>query len=145
MSALSRLGDHGRGASGLSGAATFDVRIETSFRARHRVGPDGNSAAEHEHDWRVVVQASSTELDRISIVVDFRKLRGQTEELLDELRGTALEEHPELGKNSATAEQVARWLLHGLARKNRGEAYRITAVEVGCDRGTDYILSAATG
>ena len=49
---------------------------------------------------------------------------------------------PPLG-NSATAEQVARLLLHGLASKNRGEAYRITAVEVGCDRGTDYILSTA--
>ncbi|HJO04321.1 MAG TPA: 6-carboxytetrahydropterin synthase [Acidobacteriota bacterium] len=129
----------------MSQAATFDVRVEASFRASHRVGPNGESAAEHEHDWRVVVRASSIELDRISIVVDFRKLHGQTEELLDELRGTALENHPELGSHPATAERVARWLLRALVRKNLDEAYRITAVEVGCDRGIDYILSVATG
>ena len=75
----------------------------------------------------------------------FRKLHGQTEELLDELRGTALENHPELGSHPATAERVARWLLRALVRKNLDEAYRITAVEVGCDRGIDYILSVATG
>ena len=124
-------------------AAIFDVRVETSFRARHRVGPAGERVAEHEHDWRVVVQASSAELDRLSLVVDFRKLSGQTEELLDGLRGTALEEHAELGMQPATAEEVARWLLRALVRKNRGETYSITAVEVGCDRGIDYLLSVA--
>ncbi len=129
----------------MSQAALFDVRIETRFRARHRVGPAGEDLAEHEHDWRVAVQASSTQLDRISIVVDFRKLRGQTEALLDQLRGTLLEENADLGERSATAQAVARWLLRRLARENDGEAYCISSVEVGCDPGVDYILSASAG
>lgn len=128
----------------MSDPATFDVRIETSFRARHCLGPDGESGAEHEHDWRVAVQASSAELDRISIVVDFRKLRGQTEEMLDELRDIVLEEHADFSGCPADAKGVARWLLQRLIQENLGEAYRITAVEVGCDRGIDYILSVAT-
>ena len=123
---------------------TFDVRIETSFQARHCLGPDGESAAEHEHDWWVAVQASSTELDRISLVVDFRKLRVQTEESLDELRGAVLEEHADFDGYPASARAVACWLLRRLTQKNLGETYRISAVEVGCDRGVDYIVSVAT-
>ncbi len=123
----------------------FAVRVETRFRARHRIGPGGEEIAEHEHDWRVAVQASSAELDQISIVVDFRKLRDQTETILGPLRGTVLEEHAELGASAATAEAVARWLLLALTRENQGEAYRITSVEVGCDAGVEYILNAPAG
>lgn len=120
----------------------FEVRVEVGFEARHRAAGDGSEAPEHAHRWKVAVHARSQRLDAIAIVVDFRRLRDDAEELLGELDGTVLEEHGELGNGPVTALTVGRWIRGRLAAQAAGESWEIHAVEVECDPGIRYLVTA---
>lgn len=122
----------------------FEVRVEVSFRATHAIGPDGRSAAPHEHHWQVAARARSERLDPIAIVVDFRRLRDDALELVGRLEGTVLEDNPALGEAHPTAPGVAAWLLERLSEGARGQDYRIEAVEVECDAGIRWVAGAGT-
>lgn len=131
----------------MSSPPRFDVRVEVGFDASHRLGADGSSAQLHSHAWRVAVGVRSEQLDPIAIVVDFRKLRADTDHLLDELRGGIIEDHPEFVSRPATAAGVADWLLGRLQRGAEGKPYRVFLAEVGCDPGITFIAgeSATAG
>jgi 6-pyruvoyl-tetrahydropterin synthase len=118
----------------------YTVQVDCEFIARHRLGPDGNEQPLHEHRWRVAVCAASQQLDRIAIVVDFRKLRQQTDDLMARLAGRTLEETEELVARGAAPLEVAHWFLDQLRDTNAGENYRITTVTVGCDPRIDFTV-----
>ncbi len=123
----------------------YAVQVDVHFDASHRLAEDGSAAPVHEHRWRVSVCAASEQLDRIAIVVDFRKLRQQTDELLARLSGRVLEETPELAQTDASPVAVAEWLLRRLRVLAVGEVYRITTVTVGCDPRVDFTVGAPEG
>jgi len=117
---------------------SYGVQVDLQFDASHRIGEDGAAVALHEHRWRVSVCAASEQLDRIAIVVDFRKLRQQTADLLARLQDKILEETPELADTDASPPAVAQWLLEQLRDQATGETYRISKVTVGCDPRVDF-------
>lgn len=121
----------------------FEVRVEVSFDATHRRGMDGALRGAHSHRWTVAAHARSRKLDSIAIVVDFRRLRDDLEELLGELAEETLEEHPEIGE-PATPLVVARWVLGRLRREAEGESWEIHAVEVEADPGIRYVAEASS-
>lgn len=124
---------------------TYGVRVDVQFDASHRLAADGATVSLHEHRWRVSVRAASERLDRIAIVVDFRKLRQQTDDLLARLQDTALEETPELNDTDASPLAVAEWLLGQLRGLSSGETYRIASVTVGCDPRIDFTVGETEG
>jgi len=117
----------------------FGVRIEASFAARHRVDEAGEPAAEHGHDWQVEVSVASTRLDAIAIVVDFRKLRADTEALWAEIGDRPIEEHPDFRDSPATPLAVAKWILRRLSALYARQPFRVASVEVGCDAGITFL------
>ncbi len=125
----------------MSDQARYGVRVETSFEATHRCDPAGDTAKPHSHRWEVAVSVESNVLDRIAIVVDFRKLRADTEAILDEVRGTVLESHAVLGAEPTTPVAVGRWILERLSREYAGATYAVTAVEVACDPGVSFTVT----
>jgi len=119
---------------------SYGVQVDVEFDASHRLGADGAEIPLHEHRWRVSVRAASEQLDRIAIVVDFRKLRQQTDDLLAALQGAVLEDTPELRDTDASPVAVARWLLERLRGQAVGETYRIASVTVGCDPRIEFTV-----
>jgi 6-pyruvoyl-tetrahydropterin synthase len=119
---------------------SYWVEADAEFDAHHRRDAAGAVVDSHAHRWRVAVRATSQELDRIAIVVDFRKLRQQTDELLDRLRGKTLEDTPELDGTDATPLAVAEWLLLRLREQAVGQTYRIARVTVGCDPRIEFTV-----
>jgi len=119
---------------------SYGVRVDVEFDASHRLATDGTAIALHAHRWRVSVCAASEELDRIAIVVDFRKLRQQTDDLLARLQDEDLEATPELRDTDASPLAVAQWLLEQLREQAVGETYRIAQVTVGCDPRIDFTV-----
>ena len=117
---------------------SFEVRVESGFRASHRRGPAGEEVAPHEHDWTVAVHARSGDLDPIALVVDFRVLRADTDAALDELGDRKLEDHPELDDTTPLA--VGSWLLERLVAEAEGERWEIFAVEVEADPGVRFVV-----
>jgi len=118
-----------RGEVGLGGELV-EVRIQTSFEAAHRRGPEGADAPLHHHLWDVAVRARARELDAIGVVVDFRRLRAVTDDVVRELDQRVLEDLPPFHERPATPSEVARWIFGRLEdRLPAGRAW-LHAVEV---------------
>jgi len=89
----------------------FGISIETSFRSYHQVTlPDGSKEPLHRHKWRVVVEAGSEELNKIGLVMDFRRLRRPVEDILEDLKGRKMEKLAYFENRSSSAENIARYI-----------------------------------
>jgi 6-pyruvoyltetrahydropterin/6-carboxytetrahydropterin synthase len=116
----------------------YEVRVERAFEASHRRAPDGSETEPHEHRWRVAVRVESEELNQMAIVIDFRRVRDLLDEIVDPLRGTVLEDHPELGGAPTTPLALAEWLADKVATETSRPPCRLVAVEVEADAGVVY-------
>jgi 6-pyruvoyltetrahydropterin/6-carboxytetrahydropterin synthase len=135
--------------------ARFEVRVESSFEAGHRRGPDGEQTPLHHHVWQVAARARSRGLDHIGIVIDFRILRAALDEVLETLDQRVLEDLDPFADTPPTPPAVAAWIFEQLgehlgaaggASKAGGEAGDageeaapwLEAVEVEADPGTRF-------
>jgi 6-pyruvoyltetrahydropterin/6-carboxytetrahydropterin synthase len=126
-------------------AALFEVRVESSFEAGHRRGPDGEQAPLHHHVWQVAARARSHGLDHIGIVIDFRILRAALDEVLETLDQRVLEDLDAFADTAPTPPAVAAWIFDQLGKQlaaagDAGEeaAPWLEAVEVEADPGTRF-------
>ena len=129
----------------------FEVRVESSFEAGHRCGPDGEELSLHHHDWQVAARARAVELDHIGLVVDFRLLRAAIDEVLGILDQRVLEDLDEFADVDPTAPNVAEWIFSELQKRletappatpglepQEGYRYWLEAVEVEADSGVRF-------
>lgn len=120
-----------------AGAELFEVRVVTSFEAAHRRGRTGAQAPLHHHLWNVAVRARARELDGIGVVLDFRRLRAATDEVVAELDQRVLEDLPPFHEAPATADRVARWIFDRLRERLPGGRAWLHAVEIDAGDGEE--------
>ena len=64
----------------------FEVKIETSFSsAHHLLNYKGKCENMHGHNWKVEVTASGETLDKSNILIDFKLLKKEINEIVDYL------------------------------------------------------------
>ena len=132
----------------------FEVRVETTFEAGHRRGPDGEELSLHHHEWRVAARARSVDLDHIGLVIDFRVLRAAIDEVVGILDQRVLEDLDALANVDPTAPNIAEWIYAELESRlatattgasglepQEGYRYWLEAVEVEADEGTRFQYS----
>lgn len=138
-------------------APRFEVRVESSFEAGHRRGPDGEQTPLHHHVWQVAARARSHGLDHIGIVIDFRVLHAALDEVLATLDQRVLEDLEPFAATAPTPPAVAAWIFDQLRDRlagagvasEAGEAAKageagdeaspwLEAVEVEADPGTRF-------
>ena len=132
----------------------FEVRVETTFEAGHRRGPDGEELSLHHHEWQVAARARSVDLDHIGLVIDFRVLRAAIDEVVGLLDQRVLEDLDALASIDSTAPNVAKWIFAELESRlasaspgdsgleqQEGYRYWLEAVEVEADGGTRFEYS----
>ncbi len=96
----------------------FEVKIARDFSAAHRVEDyPGNCEKLHGHNWKVEVIVRSPVLDSLGMVVDFRKLKEITDEVLGPLDHSYLNEAEPLRGLTPTAENLARHIFAEVAKK----------------------------
>ncbi len=106
----------------------FEVFHETHFAGAHRLR-NYNGACEnlHGHNWKVRATVRATELDDISIAIDFKTLKKHVNSILDRLDHTYLNETiftEEYGNPSS--ENIARYIygqLKPMIASEDGSAY----------------------
>jgi len=74
----------------------------------------GEPESLHTHRWRVAVRVAVEKLNAEGYSLDFHGLRGVLEELVIPLDGACLNDHPEIGQPSPTAERLALYLAERL-------------------------------
>ena len=95
----------------------FEIKITRDFAAAHRVEDyPGNCERLHGHNWKVEVIARSTVLDGLGMVLDFRKLKDLTDQVLGRLDHEYLNEVEPFTKLNPTAENIARYIYDEVSR-----------------------------
>ena len=110
----------------------FEIEIERCFSAAHQLrGYNGNCSNLHGHNYRVTVTVRSTELARIGIALDFRKLKQALDCLLAEYDHRNLSELPEFQEINPTSEVLARTIYRRMGEKMNEGPIRVWKVRVG--------------
>jgi 6-pyruvoyltetrahydropterin/6-carboxytetrahydropterin synthase len=93
----------------------FRVSVETGFWASHRLTlTDGSKEAGHSHNWVVRADVSSSELNSMGLVADFRRVKGLVDEITADFDNVALEKVAFFQRNNPSAENVAKYVYEKL-------------------------------
>jgi len=98
--------------------ARYDLKVVAEFSAAHALrGYKGSCARTHGHNWRVEVEIRSEVLNEIGLALDFRTVRGWTDELLEQLDHRNLNDLEPFQTVNPTAENVAAFFYDRLATR----------------------------
>ncbi|MHC4622517.1 MAG: 6-pyruvoyl trahydropterin synthase family protein [Planctomycetota bacterium] len=93
----------------------FKVSVETCFWASHQLTlPDGSKEARHSHNWLVAVDVSSSEVNGMGLVMDFRRLKTAVDKIVADFDNMALEKLAFFERNNASAENVSKYIYEKL-------------------------------
>lgn len=90
----------------------YEVYVESQFSSAHYLKMyKGKCENLHGHNWKVGVYVSSTQLNRLGMVIDFSKLKKILKKVLDTLDHKLLNKEVKYFKNfQPTAENIARYI-----------------------------------
>ncbi len=108
----------------------YRLTIHTAFAAAHNLTHyQGDCENLHGHNWKVEVRVVSGELDRVGMVIDFRRLKDETRKIIEALDHKYLNEVPPFDKENATAENISR-LIYTRLKSALGPGIKVQRVTV---------------
>lgn len=109
----------------------FEIIIRTRFSAAHSLrGYAGDCARPHGHNWVVEVAVHCPELDDLGIGIDFKKLRGQTDEVASALDHRDLNTIAPFDVINPTSENIASYFFRTLSARLAGRGVTLSRVTV---------------
>lgn len=94
----------------------YELKIITQFAAAHRLENFmGKCEALHGHNWKVEVLVVGEELDEAGLLMDFGRLKAETNALLQEIDHKYLNELEPFRTQNPSSENLARYLFERLA------------------------------
>lgn len=116
----------------------FEVKIETHFSsAHHLLNYKGKCENPHGHNWKVEVYARGNELDKSNILIDFKALKKEINEIVDYLDHKDLNELPEFNNESPSSEFIARY-IYKKAKEKINEISRVDVWETPTSRASYF-------
>ena len=90
----------------------YQLSIRKEFSAAHRLREyQGKCEALHGHNWKVDILVSSSKLNKIGIVADFKDLKTILNKVLEELDHAYLNDIPYFRKHNPTSENIAKYIF----------------------------------
>ena len=87
------------------------IHSRQAFEARHALTSyNGREESPHHHHWEVAVRVGTESLNAEHYSLDFHAAHQVLANTLNDIDGTSLNDHPEIGTPSPTAERVAEVL-----------------------------------
>ncbi|MFQ5441991.1 MAG: 6-carboxytetrahydropterin synthase QueD [Thermodesulfobacteriota bacterium] len=109
----------------------YELTITTTFSSAHNLrGYEGACERLHGHNWKVEVSVSSGKLDRLGMVMDFRKLKAETAKIIETIDHRYLNEVPPFDSENPSAENIASFLFKELSTVVNDNAKKISRVRV---------------
>lgn len=109
----------------------YHLTIKTSFAAAHNlINYQGDCENLHGHNWRVEVTVSAKELDKAGLGIDFKVLKKQTNQILDELDHKYLNDLTPFQNTSPSSENISRYLYERLSQLLNNDNVAVTQVNV---------------
>ena len=95
----------------------YSIKVQSHFSAAHNLrGYRGKCEKLHGHNWKVQAEIASQSLDKLSMVYDFKDLKGKLEKVLAKFDHNYLNETPYFKKNNPTSEKIAEFIYHDLKK-----------------------------
>jgi 6-pyruvoyltetrahydropterin/6-carboxytetrahydropterin synthase len=95
----------------------YEVTVKRAFSAAHTIIIAGAEEGLHGHNFTVEVTLSSEKLDTEGLVLDFRVLKGWTDEVLEELDHKFLNDLDWFKGINPTSENIARFIHEEISKK----------------------------
>ena len=109
----------------------YHVSVESGFSAAHQLKEfRGGCERLHGHNWKVEVTVSSRTLDELGLVMDFRELKKHTNEAVDLLDHSFLNEIEPFKTTSPSSENIARYLFETISRSVNDGRLTVSGVKV---------------
>jgi len=109
----------------------FEIDIKKDFSAAHFLeGYQGDCASLHGHNWTVQAYITSNSLDDVGIAVDFRLLKKELLNIIDELDHTCLNDLPHFSTQNPTSEIIARYIYKCLSKVFDSNKIKVKKVRV---------------
>lgn len=97
----------------------YKIKVEGDFSTAHNLrGYKGKCERLHGHNWKVEVTVVSDRLNKLGMVMDFRKLKNKLNKVLDGLDHRYINELPYFRKVNPTSENIARYIYDKLSAGN---------------------------
>ena len=95
----------------------YELTVVSTFSSAHNLrGYEGACENLHGHNWKVEAVIASPGLDKLGMVMDFKKLKESVGRILDSLDHRYLNEVPPFDRENATAENLARFIYQELSK-----------------------------
>jgi 6-pyruvoyltetrahydropterin/6-carboxytetrahydropterin synthase len=109
----------------------FEIDITREFSAAHYLrGYQGDCSALHGHNWTVQAIVKSPTLDEIGIALDFRKLKAELDDILDEFDHTNVSDHEAFTELNPTSEVLAMVIYEKLSERLNDGCIKVDRVRV---------------
>jgi 6-pyruvoyltetrahydropterin/6-carboxytetrahydropterin synthase len=116
------------------GVPVYEIAKEFTFSAAHQIRMHGGKCERlHGHNWRLVVYARASQLNRIGMVVDFADLARIVAGLCARFDHQNMNEVPPFDEVNTTAENLARFFYVEANRQlaaAEGDRVRVSRVDV---------------
>ncbi len=109
----------------------FEVSIKRAFSAAHHLkGYDGDCSRLHGHNWVVQAMVQTDKLDKIGISVDFRRLKAELDEILEELDHCNLNDIKIFEGSNPTSEEISRFIYKKLSARINTDCVKVAKITI---------------
>ena len=109
----------------------FDIFIKTHFSGGHHLrNYPGNCERPHGHNWKVKITVRAEQLDTLGMGIDFKALKAQVNQVVDELDHCDLNGHPAFQDCNPSSEHIARFLFEQLKEPLSTDRYQLYSVQI---------------
>lgn len=119
----------------------YKIKVERSFSAAHQlIGYEGACENMHGHNWNVVAELKTEQLDNIGMGFDFKKLKTLLEMVLQRLDHQIINKVEPFIRQNPTAENLACYIYEQL-EPEFSERVSMSSVEVSESEGCSVVYS----
>jgi len=107
----------------------YELKVESSFSAAHHLlNYEGECENQHGHNWKVEVYIKGSELDKSNLLVDFKVLKKELNQVLNLLDHKDINTLEDFKNISPSSEIISRYIYKKLKEKIK-EVYKVSVWE----------------
>lgn len=110
-------------------SARYTLKVITEFASAHTLRDyPGACSRMHGHNWKVELEAVSTQLDDVGMGVDFKQMKSIAREVGDRLDHRYLNEIEPFTEINPTAENIAAYMYREISKQLNSDTITVSAL-----------------
>ena len=111
--------------------STYTLKVQVEISAAHSLrGYVGDCARVHGHNWKILAEIKTKQLNDIGIGIDFKELKKAMKEISDILDHQYINEIPPFDKINPTAENISKWFYDMLSEQINDDIVKLSSITI---------------